>query len=261
MNLHRDAQVTKPALVLVGGIDPGGGAGVLRDLLTAVELGAQATVVATCVTDQDKSRVSSIEARAGVRVRQSLGRILSAMQPSARAVKIGMVATAEVAGAIADALNDFAGPVVYDPVLRASSGGSLYDGDRAAVIALARRATVLTPNLGEAAWLLDRPVTDLPGAESAAQDLVALGVPAVLVKGGHLAGDATDVLLDDHGQRLLSSSRVPGPSPRGTGCALATAIAAHLALGAGLGEAVAAAKGWLTGKIAGATRVGDEWHL
>jgi hydroxymethylpyrimidine/phosphomethylpyrimidine kinase len=259
MNLHSNAGAKKPTLLLAGGIDPGGGAGVLRDLLTAVELGAHAAVVATCITDQDSNRVSSIEARQAGRVRQSLGRILSS--GSTNAVKIGMVATGEIAQAIADALADFAGPVVYDPVLRASSGGALYDGDRAAVVALAKHVTLLTPNLGEAAWLLDRPVSDLPEAESAAHELVALGVPAVLVKGGHLAGDATDVLLDRSGQRLLSNPRVPGPSPRGTGCALATAIAVHLARGVGLAEAVAAAKGWLTGKIAAATRVGDEWQL
>jgi len=261
MNLHQKGEAGKPEIVLVGGVDPGGGAGVLRDLLTAVELGAHATVVPTCITDQDATSVSSIEARESGRVRQSLGRALSAVQRPVRAVKVGMVATAEIAQSIIDALEHFTGRVVYDPVLRASSGGSLYDGDRAAVVALARRVTLLTPNLGEAAWLLDRPVTDVAGAESAARDLVALGVPAVLVKGGHLAGDATDVLLDGDRHRLLSNPRIPGPSPRGTGCALATAIAVHLARGDRLGDAVAAAKAWLTGKIVAATRVGDAWHL
>lgn len=259
MNLHGESEVKKPALVLAGGIDPGGGAGVLRDLLTAAELGAHATVVVTCITDQDSNRVSSIEARQAGRVRQSLGRVLS--NGATHAVKIGMVATGEIAHALAESLAVFTGPVVYDPVLRASSGGALYDGDRAAVIALAKRVTLLTPNLGEAAWLLDRSVTALPEAEAAARELVELGVPAVLVKGGHLAGDATDVLLDRGGQRLLSNPRVPGPSPRGTGCTLATAIAVHLARGASLADAVAAAKGWLTAKIAAAIRVGDEWHL
>lgn len=259
MSLHREDGAEAAALVLVGGIDPGGGAGVLRDLLTAVEHGAHATVIATCITDQDTSRVSGVETRDVGMLRRSLGRALS--KRSTAAVKIGMVATAEVALAIADALSGLAAPVVFDPVLRASSGGALYQGDRAAVLALARRVTLLTPNLGEAAWLLDRPVPDLSGAEAAARELVALGIPAVLVKGGHLAGDATDVLLDRNGQRLLSTPRIPGPSPRGTGCALATAIAVHLARGANLRDAVADAKGWLTGKIATATRVGDEWHL
>lgn len=261
MNLQQKSEAGKPEIVLVGGVDPGGGAGVLRDLLAAIELGARATVVPTCITDQDATRVSSVEPRESTRVRQSLGRTLAAVQRPVQVVKIGMVATAEIARSVVDALGHFAGPVVYDPVLRASSGGALYDGDRAAVIALARRVTLLTPNLGEAAWLLDRPVTDVPGAESAARELVALGVPAVLVKGGHLAGDATDVLLDGDRHRLLSNPRIPGPSPRGTGCALATAIAVHLARGDRLGDAVAAAKAWLTGKIVAATRVGDAWHL
>jgi len=261
MNLPQEIETDRPALVLMGGLDPGGGAGVLRDWLTAVELRAQPTVVATCITDQDSSRVRSVEPREPGRVGQSLAFALTRLQKPGVAVKIGMVATAEIARATAAALSGYAGPLVYDPVLRASSGGSLYEGDRTAVLALAKRATLLTPNLDEAAWLLGRPVVDAADAESAARDLVGLGVPAVLVKGGHLAGDATDVLLDCDGKRTFSTPRIPGPSPRGTGCALSTAIAVQLARGAGLGDAVASAKAWLTLKIAGATQVGGEWHL
>ena len=126
------------------------------------------------------------------------------------AVKIGMVATAPIAPAILAALATFAGPVVYDPVLRASSGGLLYDGDHEAILALAKRATLVTPNLGEAAWLLDRPVRTESDARAAACDLRAFGMAAVLVKGGHLEGEATDVLLSPAGERLLSSPRVAG---------------------------------------------------
>lgn len=247
------------SVVLVGGLDPSGGAGVLRDLLTAVELGARATVVATSITEQDSTAVASVEPRDPSRVVRSLGAALARTgRPS---VKIGMVASAGIARAIAGTLAGFTGPVIYDPVLRASSGLALYDGGPDAVLELARSATLLTPNLGEAAWLLGRPVETLADAQAAARDLVALGVPAVLVKGGHLGGDASDVLSWGGGQRILTHPRIAGPSPRGTGCTLATAIAVGLAIGQDLQQAVAAAKTWLAAKIANATQVGDEWHL
>jgi hydroxymethylpyrimidine/phosphomethylpyrimidine kinase len=172
-----------------------------------------------------------------------------------------MVATAPIAQAIESVLASYAGPVVYDPVLRASSADSLYDGDRESILALAHRASLLTPNLGEAAWLLERPVRTESDARAAARSFRALGIAAVLVKGGHLEGDATDVLLSQAGESLFSSPRIAGPSPRGTGCALATAIAVGLARGEPIEPAVASAKTWLTGRIASARAVGNEWHL
>ncbi len=249
--------------MLLGGLDPGGGAGVLRDMLTSIELAARPTVVVTAITDQDSARVTSVEPRDRERMRQSVCSWLAKLQSAGAAVgvKIGMVATAEIARAIAEGLGGFGGPVVYDPVLRASNDGALYHGGRDAVIELARRTTLLTPNLGEAAWLLGRQVEDLAGARNAARDLVSLGIPAVLVKGGHLAGDASDVLVDRDGEQVFANARIPGPSPRGTGCSLATAIAVGLAAGADLRSAIGEAKAWLTEKIASARKVGDEWHL
>jgi hydroxymethylpyrimidine/phosphomethylpyrimidine kinase len=216
-------------------------------------------VVATSITDQDSTSVASVEPRDPERVNRSLGAALArTRRPS---VKIGMVATAGIARAIAEALSGFPGPVVYDPVLRASSGGSLYDGSPDAILELAKAAALLTPNLGEAAWLLGRPVDSLADAQAAARDLVSLGVPAVLVKGGHLGGEASDALAWGDHQRVFTHPRIAGPSPRGTGCALATAIAVGLAAGRDLEAAVAGAKTWLSAKIAQATQVGDEWHL
>lgn len=259
MNLHEQSPPGAASVVLVGGLDPGGGAGVTRDLLTAVALGARARVVATSMTEQDTTSVTSVEPRATERVELALRNALARL-PSP-AIKIGMVASEAIAGALAQVLQGFEGKSVYDPVLCASSGGALFEGAPDAVIALARRVTLLTPNLGEAAWLLRRSVDDLAGARCAARDLVALGIPAVLVKGGHLAGEASDVLLDREGEQVFTSPRIPGPSPRGTGCALATAIAVGLARGDDLRTAIPAAKAWLTERIAGAKQVGDEWHL
>ena len=262
MPLHQPTQRKLPSsVVLVGGLDPGAGAGVARDLLTTLALGARGEIVGTAWTEQGLPSMRAIEPRAPERVQAALAAALARVGAQRSAVKIGMVATAPIAQAIETALRSYAGPVVYDPVLRASSGDSLYDGERSTILSLARGASLLTPNLGEAAWLLDRPVRNESDARAAARDLRALGIAAVLVKGGHLEGDATDVLLSPAGESLFSSPRIAGPSPRGTGCALATAIAVGLARGEPIEHAVAAAKTWLTRHIASARPMGVEWHL
>ena len=262
MRLHKTTPTDLPVgVVLVGGLDPGAGAGVARDLLTAAALGARGVVVGTAWTEQGLPSTCAIEPRAPERVRAALASALTRVGAAGSAVKIGMVVDARIAQAIENALQPYGGPVVYDPVLRASSGDSLYDGDRSSMLTMARRVTLLTPNLAEAAWLLDSPVRNEADARAAARALRALGIAAVLVKGGHLEGDATDVLLSPAGESLFSSPRIAGPSPRGTGCALATAIAVGLARGESLERAVASAKTWLTGRIANARPVGEEWHL
>lgn len=262
MDLHHStSELSRLSVVLIGGVDPGTGAGVTRDLLVASRLGVSGIVIGTAWTDQDSTLVRAVEPRLPESVHTSLAASLAKVGAQGAAVKIGMVATASIARAILSALGTFAGPVIYDPVLRASSGGPLYDGDREAILALGRRSTLVTPNLGEAAWLLGRPVRTESDARAAARELCELGLVSVLVKGGHLEGAATDVLLSPAGERLFSSPRVAGPSPRGTGCALATAIAVKLAGGETLEQAVASAKAWLTEHIKNARVVGDERHL
>jgi hydroxymethylpyrimidine/phosphomethylpyrimidine kinase len=138
-------------IALVGGLDPGTGAGVARDLLTAAALGARGVVVGTAWTEQGSPCARAIEPRAPECVRSALSAALKRIGAADSSVKIGMVATAPIAQAILSALSGYPGPVVYDPVLRASSDDPLYDGDLGSILALARRATLLTPNLGEAA--------------------------------------------------------------------------------------------------------------
>jgi len=262
MDPHKPTPTALPVgVVLVGGLDPGAGAGVARDLLTASALGARGLVVGTAWTEQGSPSTWSIEPRAPERVQAALASALARVVATGSAVKIGMVATAPIAQAIEKALAAYPGPVVFDPVLRASSGDSLFDGNRSSILALARRVTLLTPNLAESAWLLGHPVRSEADARAAARELRALGIAAVLVKGGHLEGDATDVLLSPTGESLFSSPRIAGPSPRGTGCALATAIAVGLARGEPVERAVASAKTWLAHHIANAHLVGEEWHL
>jgi hydroxymethylpyrimidine/phosphomethylpyrimidine kinase len=242
-------------VVAAGGLDPSGGAGLIRDLLTARAMEAKAHIVATALTDQDDAGVFGVEIRAGDRVRRELAAALARTQRQGRpaAVKIGMVGDAALVPALVEALSGFAGPVVYDPVLAASSGGALYRGELAALDPLLARATLVTPNRGEAAALAGVAVDDVAGAEAAARALRARGARAVLVKGGHLAGaEACDVLVSDAGVQVMRAPRVPGKDPRGTGCALATAIAVGLARGQALPDAVAAAKAWLHAQIAAA---------
>jgi hydroxymethylpyrimidine/phosphomethylpyrimidine kinase len=246
-------------LLAIGGFDPGGGAGLIRDYYTATALGARIFLVGTAWTDQSPRGVAAVEPRAAAAVRAA---IITALDSGTDAVKVGMVATPALAEEIAAALEGFAGPVVFDPVLAASSGGSLFAGPPAALDALVRRAWLVTPNLAEAAALAGSgAVRDLEGARAAAEAIRARGARAVLVKGGHLEGSAADLLVTATGAQTFSAERVPGKSPRGTGCALATALAVELARGRPLPEAVAAAKAWLHARILQAHDVGDERHL
>jgi hydroxymethylpyrimidine kinase/phosphomethylpyrimidine kinase len=244
-------------VVAIGGLDPGGGAGLARDLVTARALGAVVDLIGTAWTEQSPRGVRGFELRASGGVAAAVGRAV----PGAAAVKIGMVGTPELAEVLLGALATFAGPVVFDPVLGASSGGALFRGSPGELLPLVRRATLTTPNLAEAAALTGLPASTETEATAAARWLVAAGAPAVLVKGGHLAGEATDVLVTATGEERFTLPRLPGPSPRGTGCALATALAIELGRRRPLREAVASAKAWLHEQIRAARQVGDEWQL
>jgi hydroxymethylpyrimidine/phosphomethylpyrimidine kinase len=252
-----------PLIVAIGGVDPGAGAGLGRDLLTAHALGAQVRMVGTAWTEQTTDGVRSVEARAPKQLEDAVRCALRSPQPGA--VKIGMVPDPASAEAILRGLEGYAGAVVADPVLRASRGGGpLWAGPPGALLALLRRATVATPNIPEAEALTGLAIGTIDDVGAAAAALRAAGVPAVLVKGGHLTGGGdlvTDLLLTSAGERRYARPRVPGPSPRGTGCALATALAVQMASGRPLDEAVARATEWLAERIAAAVDVGDERHL
>lgn len=253
-------------VVVLGGVDPTGGAGVVRDLLTARTLNARAWVVPTAWTEQSAAGgVSSVEPRDPVALESALHAALSVGRDQAGgtvAVKVGMLPDVGAVEAVARGLRNFDGPVVFDPVLGASSGGALYRGDPSDLLPLGARATIFTPNATEAARLTKRAVVDLAGAEEAGNALLRGGASAVLVKGGHLNGAlAVDLLVSLGGVHRFEAPRLPGPPVRGTGCALGTAIAVALGRGLSLAQAVGAAKTWLHGAIAGAIAVGDERHL
>jgi hydroxymethylpyrimidine/phosphomethylpyrimidine kinase len=249
-----------PLIVVVGGLDPGGGAGILRDVATATARGAHAIAVGTAWTEQGPG-IHQVEPRAPGAVREALARAVAA-RPGA--VKVGMAVGPGTAGALLDGLGGYAGPVVVDPVLATSRGGALWDAEPRALLPLLRRAALVTPNAPEASALAGMPVTTAAQAETAGRALVDAGLAAVLVKGGHLddgSAEVEDLLVTPAGVTRWRGTRLPGPSPRGTGCALATAIAVALARGQGLAAAVGEAAAWLAGAIADARIVGGEHHL
>ncbi len=254
-------------MVVVGGVDPGGGAGLLRDVATAAALGARAHAVGTAWTEQAPG-VHRVEPRDPAAVREALAAAVSG-RPAA--VKIGMAVGPDTASAILEALAGYVGPVVLDPVLASSRGGTLWAASPAELLPLARRATLVTPNAPEAAALAGRPVATAAAAAAAGRRFVEHdGLAAVLIKGGHVSEDpgrVTDVLVAAAAgggvARVagFTRPRVIGASPRGTGCALATALAVELGRGLTLDAAIDAATSWLAGAIARARDVDGERRL
>jgi hydroxymethylpyrimidine/phosphomethylpyrimidine kinase len=247
-------------ILLIGGVDPGGGAGLVRDVLTATARGARPTAVGTAWADQGPHH-HRVEARAPEFLADAVRQQVAA---GPGAVKVGMIPDVPGAEAIITGLAGYEGPVVVDPVLASSRGRELFRGAPADLLALCGRATLVTPNAAEAAALTGRRVADLEDAAAAARALGALGCGAVLVKGGHLGGPdepATDTLLEGGRLHRFAHPRVAGGDVRGTGCALATAIAVELARGRRIVDAVEVATAWLARAIAAAVDVSAERHL
>lgn len=234
------AQTSLPVLLLIAGSDPTGGAGVQQDLKIATLLETHGLTVVTALTVQSGQGVEQVQPVAPEVVQAQLKALLGAVRPTA--IKIGMLATAAIVEVVAEALAHLPSDisVVLDPVLAASDGTPLLDapGAQALIARLLPRTTVLTPNLPEAARLTGLPVVNLEDMTVAARRLAALGPQAVLLKGGHLAGEPVDLLFDGKNCYQLPGVRSANPHTHGTGCALATALAAGLAHGRSLPEAV-----------------------
>lgn len=260
-----DSATTDGFVVAIGGFDPTGGAGLVRDFLTARTLGAGVRLIPTAWTDQSPAGVRAVEPRGPAALADAIAFARnSRVEPAA--VKVGMVPTTDSVAAIVGALEGFEGPVVVDPVLAASSGGPLFDGTPADLMPLLARATLVTPNAHEATRLTGVSVDGPLAAAAAGRALCGAGAQAVLIKGGHWAGpEAVDVLVAAGRrtpvERQFSGPRLAGPPVRGTGCALATAIAVGLSRGLSLASAIAGAKDWLAGALAHPLKAGGEWHL
>lgn len=247
-----------PAVLLVSGLDPSAGAGFLADARVATLLGCRPVGVVTALTDQNSLAVVAANPVDPGVVGEQLSTLLSDVEVAA--VKIGMLGSAATARAVAEALKLTAAPVVWDPVLRPTRGDvALFDGDPLeALDALSAHVTLLTPNADEAAELAGVAVRDEDSALRAGRRLRGLGVPAVLIKGGHLGDhDAVDLLVTGDGADALRGPRVRLDEPvHGTGCALSTAIACHLALGRNLRQACLDGKEFVAQRLRGAVRSG-----
>ncbi len=241
-----------PRLLSIAGSDPSGGAGVQADLKTFAALRCYGMAAITALTAQNTGGVARVRAIAPDMVAAQIDAIFQDI--AVDAVKIGMLAEPAIARAVADALRRAGAPtIVLDPVLAATKGAALGDDDLPGAILkhLLPLATLITPNLAEAAILTGTaPARGVNDMILQARTLVDRGARAALVKGGHLDGEPVDVLFADGAPRLFSGRRVDTPNTHGTGCALSSAIAANLAKGLALGEAVAAAKAWLERALA-----------
>ncbi|MEL7464992.1 MAG: bifunctional hydroxymethylpyrimidine kinase/phosphomethylpyrimidine kinase [Pseudomonadota bacterium] len=244
-------------VLTIAGSDPSGGAGIQADLKTFAANGVYGMAAITALTAQNTRGVTGVELVPPAFVKAQIEAVFDDVRVDA--VKIGMIATADIALAVAEALKGRAEmPIVLDPVMVAKGGAPLLQPDAMAVLreALTPLATILTPNLPEAARLLDRPeAASREEMASQAEALAALGPKAALVKGGHLEGDdSPDVIWDGAALHWLETPRTATQNTHGTGCTLSSAIAAKLAKGAAPHAATAAAKRYVSGAIAAADR-------
>src|SRR5512146_332375 len=234
----------KPVVLTIAGFDPSSGAGITADIKTAAAHDCYAAACITVLTVQSTAGVRRVEAVSGGTVRDTLAELAADLDIAA--VRIGMLASGEVACAVADFLRIAKLPnIVFDPIVRASSGAALLDenGRQVARNDLLALADVVTPNLIEAALLTGIPVRDPGQMRAAAAGLHRFGAKAVVVTGGHLSGNETlEVLSDGSGAITeIRGERIASSSTHGTGCAFAMALACNLALGMKLRGAVAAA--------------------
>lgn len=241
----------------IAGVDSGGGAGIAADLKTFAAFGVHGTSVVTALTAQNTRGVQDVGYVAPEFIGAQLDAVLDDLDVAA--AKTGMLGSAGAVEVVVERLaRQRPRHLVVDPVMKASAGGTLLEPAAATVVRarLVPLATLVTPNLDEAAALTRRPVRDVAGMRDAARALVDLGAGAALVTGGHLPGAPVDVLYDGRTLHELAGARVAGESPHGTGCALSAAIVARLAHGDELLAAVDAAKRWVARAIAATTPLG-----
>ena len=247
----------------IAGSDSGGGAGIQADLKTFAAHGVHGLSAIAALTAQHTRGVSAVHVPPVGFLKAQIDACFDDFNIGA--IKLGMLANAEVIRVVADALEYYLVPparcpVVLDPVMVATSGAKLLE-DRAITAlrnGLLPRATILTPNIPEAEQLLERRIADLDGMHVAARDLLRMGPHAVLLKGGHLEGgdDVTDFYLDVHGSSHVFSHPRLQVDAHGTGCTLASAIAANLCLGMSMADACAAASDYIHAALLGGYRPG-----
>lgn len=231
----------------IAGSDSGGGAGIQADLKTFSALATYGASVLTAVTAQNTQGVSAVEDISPAMISAQMQAVFADL--AVNAVKIGMVSRSQTIGVIADGLATFRGPVVVDPVMVATSGDRLLQEEaiETLIARLLPLATVVTPNLPEAALLTGRGIATSPDEMIEQAEIIrSFGAGAVLIKGGHGTGaSSTDLLVTPDGVTELSAPRIDTSNDHGTGCTLAAAVTAGLAKGLSLTDACRAAKIYL----------------
>ena len=252
--------MTRMARVLViAGSDSGGGAGIQADIKTIAAFGAYAATAITALTAQDTLAVHGVHPVPPAFVALQIATVLADI--GADAIKTGMLGDAAMIEAVCEALDRHAPgiPVVVDPVMVAKGGQQLLATEAVQTLRrrLLPRAAVLTPNIPEAEALCGMAIGDVAAMRRAAGALLAMGVPAVLLKGGHLPGDTvTDILATEAGMELFTDARIDTRHTHGTGCTLASAVAAGIAQGVTLRDAASRARAYVRAAIADAPGLG-----
>lgn len=238
----------KGRVLIIAGSDSGGGAGIQADIKTVTALGGYAMTAITAITAQNTLGVFGVHAAPVAIIRQQIDLVLDDI--GADAIKTGMLASRAIVETVAQALDEKAAGVfaVIDPVMIAKGGHPLLQAEAVDAVKalLAPRAGLITPNAPEAETLTGISVADLDGQKRAAEALLKLGARAALVKGGHVAGETIrDVLAEPSGLSVFEGPRLATRATHGTGCTLASAIAALIARGGTLPEAVSGARDYL----------------
>lgn len=244
----------------IAGSDSGGGAGIQADLKTFLAFGVYGTSAVTALTAQNTVGVQGIFEVPPAFVRRQIESIMTDI--GADAAKTGMLSNASIVRTVAEAVREFRiSNLVVDPVMVAKGGDSLLAPDACDAVRteLVPLAVVLTPNIPEAEAMLGRRIEDLEAMKKAARELKGLGCRWAVLKGGHLASepDAIDIVSDGRELLLLRAPRLHSKNTHGTGCTFASAIAAGLARGRSVPDAVAAAKEYVTEAIREATVLGS----
>lgn len=251
----------KPARILIiAGSDSGGGAGIQADIKTVTALGGFAMTAVTALTAQNTRGVQAVEPVSPDFIRAQMHSVLDDL--GADCLKTGMLHDAAVIDAVVQTYDALAAnvPLVVDPVMVAQSGDRLVSETAMTHLreTLIKKAALITPNLPEAEALLGRPIPDINAMEGAADDLLALGCGAVLLKGGHLQDSAeiVDILATPQGQSVYRHARIRTTSDHGTGCTLASAIAEGIGRGLAMPDAVARGRDYLQQALATAIPLG-----
>ena len=230
-------------VLIIAGSDSGGGAGIQADIKTCSAFGAYAMTAITAVTAQNTLGVQAVEMMLPALVKSQIESCLSDI--GADVVKIGMLGTKAIIDVVAEAVDELDAFVILDPVAVATSGDALLEPDAAAAMrdTLLPLADLVTPNVPEAELLTGLKITDVDDMTKAGDALLERGVYAALMKGGHLDGKSVvDVLVSAEGANIMSGPRLRTRHTHGTGCTLASAVAANMALGLDLDEAVMRAR-------------------